>query len=385
MEFFTLRRHESLTPAMPSCPTTVLSRPPLVDVLARVPDPRDPRGVRHSLATVLTLAQAAVATGAKTLLAISEWIGDANRDVLTRLGISRHAVLPCESTIRRTLAAVDADDLDARLGAWMATRTGNLAGRQVIAVDGKSMRGATDSSGVMPHLLSALRHDTGVVAGQLAVDAKSNEIPALPLLLDSFDLTDVVVTADALHCQRSTATYITGRGGHYVLTVKGNQPGLRKQLKQLPWSKVPATTSVDISHGRRMRRTIRAVQAPDWINFPGAAQVLQLRRTRTIKGRKHTEVVYVICSLDMTHASRADVAAWVQGHWCIENALHWVRDVTFDEDRHQLRTGHGPQVMAALRNTTISVLRLSGWTNLAAGLRHHARDCSRPIDLILTA
>lgn len=167
--------------------------------------------------------------------------------------------------------------------------------------------------------------------------------------------------------------------------MKGNQPNLRKQLKALPWSKVPATTSVDTSHGRRVRRTIRAVHVPDWIDFPGAAQVLQVRRTRTTKGAKHTEVVYVICSLDMTLASRADIAAWIQGHWCIENALHWVRDVTFDEDRHQLRTGHGPQVMATIRNTTISLLRLSGWTNIAAGLRHHARDYNRPVDLILSA
>lgn len=370
---------------MPSCPTTDLSRPPLLAVFADVPDPRDPRGVRHRLATVLTLAQAAVVAGARSLLAISEWVADADRETLTRLGIGDVRGLPCETTIRRTLAAVDADDLDARLGAWMATRTGTVAGRQVIAVDGKSLRGATGSDGNMPHLLSALTHDTGVVTGQLAVDAKTNEIPALPVLLDRFDLTDVVVTADALHCQRATATYIVGRGGHYALTVKGNQPGLRKQLKAMPWAQVPASSSVDTSHGRKVRRTIRAIQAPDWIDFPGAAQVLQVRRTRNIKGRKHIEVVYIICSLDMAHASRADVAAWVRGHWCIENSLHWVRDVTFDEDRHQLRTGHAPQVMASIRNTAISLLRLNGWTNIAAGLRHHARDCRRPTELILTS
>lgn len=270
------------------------------------------------MGTMLMLVQSAVAAGAKTLLAISEWVADVDRKALARMGIGQNAVLPCESTIRRTLAAIDADDLDARLGAWMATRSGTLAGRRVIAVDGKSLRGATRGDGAMPHLLSALTHDTGVVAGQLAVDVKSNEIPALPVLLDQFDLTDAVITADALHCQRATAEYITGRGGHYALTVKGNQPSLRKQLKALPWSKVPATSSLDTSHGRRVRRTIRAVQVPDWVDFPGAAQLLQVRRTRKVKGRRHTEVVYVICSLDMAHASRADVAAWIQGHWRIE-------------------------------------------------------------------
>jgi predicted transposase YbfD/YdcC len=141
----------------------------------------------------------------------------------------------------------------------------------------------------------------------------------------------------------------------------------------------------DTGHGRRVRRTIKAVQAPDWIEFPGAAQIIQLRRTRTIKGRKTTEVVYAICSLDMIAAPPATVATWIQGHWRIENSLHWVRDVTYDEDRHQLRTGKGPQVMATLRNTAISLLRLAGHTKIATALRHHGRSVSRPIELLLTA
>jgi predicted transposase YbfD/YdcC len=157
------------------------------------------------------------------------------------------------------------------------------------------------------------------------------------------------------------------------------------RLKALPWSRVPATTAVATGHGRRVRRTIRAVQAPGWVDFPGVAQILQVRRTRTINGRKRTEVVYVICSLDMAAAPKATVASWIQGHWSIENALHWVRDVVFDEDRHQLRTGSGPQVMATLRNTAISLLRLAGHTRIAKALRHHSRDPDRPIDLILTA
>ncbi len=165
----------------------------------------------------------------------------------------------------------------------------------------------------MPHLLSALAHDTGVVTGQLAVDTKSNEIPALPVLLEQFELTETVVTADALHCQRESASYILGRGGHYAMSVKDNQPRLRNQLKDLPWSKVPATTTVDTSHGRRVRRTVRALQAPEWVDFPGAAQILQVGRTRTLKGRKHTEVVYIICSLDMPHASREEARGGYKG------------------------------------------------------------------------
>ncbi len=362
-----------------------LSRRPLSEVFATVPDPRDPRGVRHRLASVLVIAQAAVAGGARTLVGISEWAADVDREALTRLGIGVHERLPSESTIRRTLACVDGDDLDRRVATWMATRVGQLAGRTVIAVDGKSLRGGTPAGGVMPHLLAALHHGSNVVAGQRSVATKSNEIPALPLLLADIDLAGVVVTADAMHCQRGTAAYLTGRGGHYLLTVKGNQPTLRSQLKALPWTRVPAVTTVTTTHGRRVRRTIRAVTAPTWLDFPGAAQVAQVRRTRTVHGRKRIEVVYVICSLDMVAAPPATVATWLRGHWSIENALHWVRDVVFDEDRHQLRTATGPQVMATLRNTAISLLRLAGHRKIAAGLRHHARDSQRAIQLLVTS
>jgi predicted transposase YbfD/YdcC len=161
-------------------------------------------------------------------------------------------------------------------------------------------------------------------------------------------------------------------------------PTLRAACKNLPWKDVPAVSTTDTSHGRRVRRTIKAVQAPDWIDFPGAAQIIQLRRTRTIKGRKTIEVVYAICSLDMIAAPPATVATWIQGHWAIES-LHWVRDVTFHEDHHQLRTGKAPQVMATLRNTAISLIRLTGRIKIAATLRHHARNTNRPIEFLLTA
>ena len=354
-----------------------------------MPDPRDPRGVRHDLPGILSAASAAVTAGARTLLGIGEWVAHADREALTRLGIGPGRRVPSESTIRRTLAAVDAADLDRRLGAWVATRVGQSGGRRVIAVDGKSMRGAA-AGGTRPHLLAALEHERGVVVGQLAVPDKSSEIPALKDLLEPMDLTGTVVTADALHCQRDTAAWLTGRGADYVMTVKGNQPRLRARLKDLPWRDVPGHTAVQTGHGRRVRRTVKAVQVPAWVDWPGAAQILQIRRTRTINARKTIEVVYAICSVPMTDAPPRLVASWIQGHWAIwghlplagENALHWVRDVVFDEDRHQLRVRNGPHVMATLRNTTITLLRLTGWTSIAAGLRHHSRDITHPVELL---
>lgn len=360
----------------------------LRQVLESVPDPRDPRGVRHRLSVVLTCAVGAVLAGARTWVGVSEWTADADREALSRLGIDQHSELPSESTIRRTLAGLDGADLDARVSAWMRTRVGQVAGRRLVAVDGKSMRGA-GLDGAMPHLVSALDHDHGVVLAQAAVPDKGSEIPALRDLLDGLGLDGgldgAVITADALHCQRQTAAWVTDAGADYVLTVKGNQAGLLRALKALPWGEVPGHSYVQTGHGRRVRRTVKAVAAPAWVDFPGANQVVQVRRTRTVNGRKRTEVVYAISSVPMEQAGPPVVAAWIQGHWRVENALHWVRDVVFDEDRHQLRVGSGPHVMATLRNTAISLLRLTGCTSIAASLRHHARDSARPVELLRTA
>jgi len=295
------------------------SRISLLTVFQTVPDPRDPRGVRHRLPVILACAASAVLAGARSWVAVREWVAEADRDALCALGIGPGEGLPCESTLRRTLARFDADDVDARIGTWMRTRAVHVARRTVLAVDGKSLRGAHDGQR-MPHLLAALEHDHGVVVAQQQVPDKGSEIPALRHLLAGLDLTAVVVTADALHCQRETAAFITDAGGDFVLTVKANQPGLRSALKQLPWSDVPGHSSRDRHHGRSVTRTVKAVEAPAWVDWPAARQV---RRTRTIKGRKHIEVVYAVSSVPMQHAQPRQVASWIQGHWRIGNALHW--------------------------------------------------------------
>jgi predicted transposase YbfD/YdcC len=352
-------------------------------LLSMVPDPRDPRGVRHRLVGVLAVAVAAVLTGSRSFVAIGEWAADAGVEVLAGLGITGRA--PDEATFRRVFARLDADLLDRLLGAWLFTRTRVVDGRRVIAIDGKSVRGAKDAHGRMPHLVAAFDHHAGAVLGQLAVAAKSNEIPCVRDLLGSFDLAGVVVTVDAMHTQTDTAQLICGAGGDYVFTIKGNTPTLHRQLKALPWKDVPAHRVTGTGHGRRVTRTIKAATAPAWVGFPGAAQVAQLRRTVTEAGRRTVEVVYLITSADPMAAPPTLLAAWVQGHWSIENGLHWVRDVTFDEDRSQVRTGQAARVMATLRNTVISLLRLAGWDNIAQALRHHARYPERPLKLLLTS
>ena len=165
-----------------------------------------------------------------------------------------------ESTFRRAFALVSPDVLDQVPGAWLWTRAVQVSGRLVIAIDGKAVRGAKDKDGKAPHLVAALAHGIGAVLGQVAVAAKSNEIPAVRDLLKAFaSLAGAVITIDALHTQSDTAQVITGRGADYVMTVKGNMPTLYRQLKKLPWARIPAVSSVSADHGRRARRTIKAV------------------------------------------------------------------------------------------------------------------------------
>ena len=356
----------------------------LAEVLKLVPDPRARRGIRYGLPGIVAVALAAVVAGARSFAAIGQWAGELTGAQLAELGLPR-GVAPDASTFRKVLSRLDADCLDQLAGAFIWTRTQVAGGRRVIAIDGKTVRGARTADRPAPHLVSAFDHATGTVLGQLATAAKSNEIPAVRTLLAGLDLANAVVTVDAMHTQTDTAMAITGAHGDYVLTVKANQPALYAACKKLPWRHAPAHSSVSTGHGRRARRTIKAVTAPAWITFPGAAQVAQIRRTTTRAGKKTVEVVYLITSADYRAAPPAVLAAWVQGHWGIENRAHWVRDVVYDEDRSQVRTGSAPQVMATLRNTAISLLRLSGATSIAAALRHHAARTQRPIALLLTS
>ena len=368
-----------------------LPYPGLLEVLASVPDPRARRGVRHRVAAVLAVSVAAVLAGARAYTVIAEWAGDQSDQVLAALGITGRA--PSEPTIRRLLSAVDAAAVSAAVGAYVWTRTAMAGGRRVIAIDGKSLRGSGGADGVLPHLVAALDQATGAVLAQLATMARSNDIPTVRTLLKALDLTGCVVSIDAMHTQDDTAWTILDGHGDYVLTVKANRPKLLAVLKGLSWKDVPAHSGTDRGRGRRITRTIKVLQAPtgppDRVALPAAAQVAQLRRTRTSttgtgtnpKTTKTVEVVYIITSADHHAAPPPVLAAWVQHDWRIE-ALHWLRDMDDDEDRSQIRTGTGPETMATLRNASISLLRLPGCTNIAAALRHHQAHPDKIINLL---
>lgn len=367
----------------------------LLAELSRVVDPRARRGVRHQLTALLGIGVCAVLAGARSFTAIAEWAADLTPAVRSRLGIGRTS--PSESAIRRTLQRVDPDALNQVVSKWLAAAAPHTAAIKgihqavteprswpAIAVDGKSARGARRRDGRAVHLLAAFAHHDGVVLGQAVVDGKSNEISAFAPLLDRVELSGAIVTADAMHTQREHAQYLTGRGGHYVLIVKGNQPTLQLQLTSLPWTQIPvADWTEDKGHGRVESRTMKITAVDSGIGFPHARLAIQIRRRRrSLVGRWHTETVYAITDLDQDQIDPAELADIIRGHWGIENRLHWIRDVTFGEDLSQIRTGHGPAVMATLRNLAISIHRRHGAANIAAATRAVSRHPNRVLSLL---
>jgi predicted transposase YbfD/YdcC len=369
--------------------------PYLLAYLAAIPDPRARSGRRHPLVAILALAAAAVLAGARSFAAIAEWAADAPQPVRAALGARRDGpdqwAVPAETTIRRTLARLDADALAAAVGAWLADRQRHDRGdsparerrQRAVAVDGKTLRGAhpSDGGGRPVHLLAAMDHATRAVLAQQQVGGAPEEVPGFRPLLAGLDLSAVVVTADALHTHADAAEFlVTQKQANYLFVVKANQPTLLARLKRLPWHRVPiADRTRDRGHGRIEHRTLKVVTVHHF-GFPHAAQVLQVtRKTRTLRTRRwRTVTVYAITSLAFEQARPARLADLLRSHWTIE-ALHQLRDVTFAEDASHVRSGTGPRVMATLRNLIIGVLYRAGPVNLAAALRRHARDPRRPL------
>jgi predicted transposase YbfD/YdcC len=345
----------------------------LADVLELVEDGRHARGRRHPLVTVLLIAVMATLSGARSYVAMWQWAADLAWPVRAQLGLLGR--VPSESTIRRTLQKLDAELLDAVMAAWLAAHgaPGDPDGPPAVAVDGKTSRGARRPDGSRVHLMAAVDHTGSVVLAQTAMPDKGSEVREFTTLLDRIDITGVIVTADALHTQRAHVDYLHRRHAHWVFTVKGNQPTLLTQLRNLPWQDIPAVhVTVGKAHGRVEHRQVKLTAVTAGIGFPRArlaAQITRTRRRTGTTGKPGREVAYIITDLDYRNVTAAQLADLVRGHWTIENRLHWVRDVTLGEDLSQIRTGSGPQVMAGLRNLAVSRHRQAGARNIAAACR----------------
>jgi predicted transposase YbfD/YdcC len=366
-----------------------------MDCFARIPDPRGRRGRRHPLPVVLALVALAMAADNTAPTEIAEWVADAPQDTLAKVGArwdgwnGRYRA-PDRRTVRRVLDLTDPALFDEVTCAFVAELTEHTSPRtagtlRAIAVDGKVLRGSRTWQYRPVTLMAALEHSTGTILAQHEIDQKSNEIPQLPELLSELALTGTIITADALHTQRGTASHLLSRGAHYVFTVKSNQPALLAELHRRLTVEGESTGEHHErirGHGRIVQRDLVAASA-DGLDFPGARQIARIiRTTRDLGGQKTgKEIAYIITSLPPSLATPADLAGYVRGHWRIE-AHHFVRDMTFEEDASQVSTGHLPRVMATFRNLIISLLRLSGSTNLAASLRYNARRAHRPLELL---
>ena len=365
--------------------------PSLRDALADVPDFRQAQGRRYELLPVLLLCCVAAMCGARSQSAIAEWGANYGVGWLSRLGF-RGRRGPSQPTLHRILRGLDCARLEECVTRWaervLAACAAPAATLEALAIDGKTLRGSAQQGAAQSHLVSALSHRLGVVVAQLAVSDKSHELGHLEPLLEALVLAGRVVTCDALHTHADVAQAVLDRGGDYLLPVKENQPVLRSDIALLFAHREGLAETMTVAqttdcHGGRVetRRLLASTALQDYLQWPGHAQVLELRRVVTKKrtGQTRQEVVYGITSLAPGRATPAQLLQLWRGHWHIENRLHWVRDVTFDEDRSQVRAGSAPQVMAALRNVAISLLRLCGAENIAAACRRYA---ARPAEAL---
>ncbi len=258
-----------------------------------------------------------------------------------------------------------------------------------VRLDGKTVRGATTTDGEQLHLLSALAGAPGpdpaaVIIAQAPTDgAKTREPETARAVLETLDLRDVTVTADALHTVKATADLIHQQGGHFVLPVKENRPALFDALDALPW----ATTAVgyestETGHGRTTRRTIRVLPAPPGLPFPHVNQVWLIERyVTTSDGKESAAAQLGVASHPAESAGPAEIAAFNRGQWAIE-ALHFIRDTCYREDHSRVRTRCGPRVPASLRKLAINALRLAGRTDITEATRWANRNMTRPFTVL---
>jgi predicted transposase YbfD/YdcC len=381
----------------------------LAGCFALITDPRDPRGVRHSLASILAMCTAAVLSGCCSLDDVTAWAGSAGRETLAALGCRRDALgvttAPHPDTITRVFASLGAQQLADHTGTYLARRA--LAGPVIfpvagprwlpaIAVDGKAVRGAIGADGLIPYLLAAATHGASVVIAERLIGPKTNEVPEFAPLLRDLNaracLAGHVITIDAGHTVRAHATLICEELlAHYVMTVKRSTPGLFDAIDGLDWASVPVSCQVtETGHGRKEKRTIQVMDAPEQVRvlFPHARQVFLIERyvTRKVRKRKKNSRKYktvtvrsavaalCITSLSAREAGPEHLAGYVRGHWSIENKIHWVRDVTYREDSSQVRTGSTPRIMVTLRNLAIGLIRQAGHARIAPIIRKIKHD-----------
>ena len=373
----------------------------MLEKFKQVPDPRTRPNRIYPWPLLWGLISTALASACTTPAAIARWIREHRDELLAVLPPSVVRV-PCESTIRRTLASVAAEQLDAALTtlpqAHLPQPLEQLAPHTPkplvgLAIDGKSVRGV-GRAGSPCQLVSLVEHTTATVLAQEQVARKRDERSAVPALLAGRELHGKVITLDALHTLKSTARLVLARKGDYLMVVKKNQACLYEFLDllfRLPahpcerevWDQAGPTS--EKGHGRLETRTLTSGNAHiEDIDWPGLGQVIrrECERIELKTGKLTREVSYGLTSLTPQRADAATLERLWRGHWTIENRLHDVRDVSFGEDAGRAAAGSTARALASVRNALLYEFRKAGWRSMPDALAHYAASLRRALSLV---
>jgi predicted transposase YbfD/YdcC len=352
--------------------------------LNRLPDTRDRRGRIYPLGMILTLVILAKLAGEDKPSGIAEWIR-LRREALVHLFNCKHQRMPCLNINRWVLQEiVSVEALETVFLHYLHETYGGQES-QLVAIDGKTMRGTIPKGGGQGvHLLAAYLPSEGVVLKQVVVEVKENEILGAGPLIEALNLKNKVVCGDAMHTQRSLSATILAQGGQYIWVLKGNQSTVLADVEQFfqlpqksagwPLPLLPQTVAytTEKHHGRIERRTLTLmVDETGFLDWPGVRQVFRLERqslhVRT--GVQSCEVIYGLTSCDPQTANAAQMLAWTRHYWGIENGLHYRRDVTLREDATRISQPALARAMAAINNFLVGLAASLGYSNLASARR----------------
>jgi predicted transposase YbfD/YdcC len=329
-----------------------------------LPDPRQPGKVAYPLAEVLLLALLAVLAGAESFVDIARF-GARKLDLLRRFRPFLNGT-PSHDQLGDIFAVLDAEHFQRCFIAWVAALIGVPAG--VIAIDGKTSRRSQKKGGKAAiHMVSAFAARQRLVLGQVKVAEKSNEIIAIPKLLEMLAIEGAIVTIDAMGCQRDIARKIVDKKADYVLALKGNQSSLREDVEVLVAEQqangfaditISRDTTVDGDHGRIETRTTTVIHDVEWLqkrhNWPGLKGIVMVESTREIGGKVEQETRFYITSLVLLASLLGPI---VRSHWAVENSLHWVMDMVFRDDECRIRTDHAPANFTTIKHIAHNLIR----------------------------
>lgn len=337
----------------------------LWSLFSELPDPRHDKNKRHDFQEILVLCLCACLCGADGFVGIEQFC--LAKEAWFRTFLSLPSGIPSHDTLGRVFAAMDPTAFADCLTQWVSVLQ-EKQGR-TIAIDGKTLRKSFDRAKQQSalHLVSAWATETGLLLGQEKTQDKSNEITAIPNLLQLLDLQGAIVTIDAMGCQTQIAKQIKTQGGDYVLALKENQGTLSQDVTLFfqdsdccPQVAAQTHTTVDKDHGRIEQRTATVISSLDWLDplhkarWPDLHTLIQVHRIRDLGIKVEQETSYYLSSLS---TSPKHFLQTIRGHWQVENALHWVMDVVFSEDDCRIRTQHAAQNMASLRRMALMMLK----------------------------